>query len=87
MKAAGSRAAGSGVLVLRASGAAGARRLESVSPNRWRGECGCAVGPFSSRQVAEIFGRFAVLRGHCRRPQLRVFPYRDAWYVEVRADA
>lgn len=64
------------------------RTLEPVSPTRWRGECGCAVGPFSSHEVAEIFATMAAARGRCPRARLQLFACRDAWYVEVRpADA
>ena len=67
-------------------GAGGApRTLERVAPTRLRGECGCAVGPFSSRDVAETFSALAAARGRCPRARMQPFACRDAWYVEVRS--
>lgn len=57
--------------------------LQRISPNRWEGQCGCAVGPFSSQGVAETFAALAAARGRCTRGRMQVFVCRDAWYVEV----
>ncbi|MEJ2291462.1 MAG: hypothetical protein P8Y13_03965 [Deinococcales bacterium] len=57
--------------------------LPVVVPNRWQGEIDCAVGPFSSRNVASYFANRVVDFGHYEVFTLRVFAHRDGWYVEV----
>lgn len=72
-----------------ASGTAGieAGSLPIVVPNRWQGEADCLVGPFSGRQVAAYFANRLVDFGQFEVFSMRVFPRRDAWFVEVRARA
>ncbi len=55
-----------------------------VVPNRWQGEANCAVGPFSSKEVAHYFAGRVVDFGQYEVFSMRVFAKRDAWYVEVR---
>ncbi len=56
--------------------------LPVFSPCAWTGEADCAVGPFSSRDVAECFVTLTttwqqdVLNSH-------IFVSGDSWYVEV----
>lgn len=54
-----------------------------IVPNRWRGECGCVVGPFSSNTVAEYFAHSVVDFGQYETVSHRVFVKGDSWYVEV----
>lgn len=61
------------------------RTLPAVAPNRWHGEVGCVVGPFSYSAVAQYFADRHVDIGRYQSFRLVVRPYRDAWYVEVRA--
>lgn len=58
-----------------------------IVPNRWQGEADCLVGPFSGREVAAYFANRLVDFGHFEVFSMRVFPRRNAWYVEVRARA
>ncbi len=55
-----------------------------VVPNRWQGEADCAVGPFSSSEVARYFAGRVVDFGQYEVFSMRVFARRNAWYVEVR---
>ena len=57
----------------------------AILPALWQGEVNCAVGPFSSRNVAEYFAGNVVDFGQLETLTRRVFAKRDAWYVEVRA--
>lgn len=56
-----------------------------IVPNRWQGEADCLVGPFSGREVAAYFANRLVDFGQFEVFTMRVFPKRNAWYVEVRA--
>lgn len=54
-----------------------------LSPNKWRGNSSCLVGPFSSLEAAEVFitakrqlYRFDTFQKH-------VFVRGDSWYVQV----
>ena len=55
-----------------------------IVPNRWQGEINCVVGPFSSQEVADYFASRVVDFGHYEVFSQRVFPKRDAWYVEIQ---
>ncbi|MEJ2287487.1 MAG: hypothetical protein P8Y02_02385 [Deinococcales bacterium] len=58
--------------------------LPVVVPNRWQGEVGCAVGPFSSKTVADYFANRVVDFGQYEVFCLRVFAHGTGWYVEVQ---
>lgn len=58
--------------------------LPVVVPNRWQGEVACAVGPFSSRKVADYFANRVVDFGQYEVFCLRVFVHGNGWYVEVQ---
>lgn len=53
-------------------------------PNCWQGETDCIVGPFSSQEVATYFAGYASEFGQYERFTYKVFPKRDAWYVEIQ---
>jgi hypothetical protein len=55
-----------------------------ISPNRWKGECDCLVGPFSSKQVAEYFTSAKVDFGHYETFETQIVAKRDSWYVQAR---
>lgn len=59
--------------------------LPVIVPNRWQGEADCLVGPFSGREVAAYFANRLVDFGQFEVFTMRVYPKRNAWYVEVRA--
>lgn len=59
------------------------RKCYPVTPNRWQGQKDCVVGPFSDQRVANYFRDTVV---NFNRPA-RIFPLRDAWYVEVLEDS
>lgn len=61
--------------------------LRVIVPNRWQGESDCLVGPFSGHAVASYFANRLVDFGQFEVFSMRVFPKRNAWYVEVRARA
>lgn len=61
-------------------------RLPILAPNAWQGEAGCAVGPFSSRAVAEFYAFGGADFGQYGGLRLRVVANRDSWYVEVRPE-
>lgn len=56
-----------------------------VLPNCWQGETDCIVGPFSGKEVAEYFAGYASQFGQDEGLTYRVFPKRDAWYLEIQA--
>lgn len=58
--------------------------LPVVVPNRWQGEADSLVGPFSGHEVAAYFANRLVDFGQFEVFTMRVFPRRNAWYVEVR---
>jgi hypothetical protein len=55
-------------------------------PTRWQGEVNCIVGPFSSHTVAEYFAHSVVDFGGFEGFVEEVFPYGDAWYIEVQKE-
>lgn len=71
----------------RSAGAAGGRGVDAlpvVVPNHWQGEAACAVGPFSSKEVAAYFANRVVDFGQFEVFSLRVFAHGTGWYVEVQ---
>lgn len=54
-----------------------------IAPNAWMGECGCLIGPFARRFLAEAFANgmveFGQFEGICERVVVRT----DAYYVEA----
>lgn len=65
-------------------GGRGVRPLTPVSPNRWKGETDCVVGPFSSRSLAYDFAGMTTDFGQYEGVRFHVFAKRDSWYVEVQ---
>ena len=65
----------------------GIRFHQPILPNLWKGEANCLVGPFSGKDVAEYFANYASEYGQYECFGYRVFPKRDAWYVEIEASA
>lgn len=53
-------------------------------PNNWQGEANCMVGPFSSHTIANYFTNKVTTLGYPDVFSLRIFPKREAWYVEVQ---
>ncbi len=62
----------------------GVRLLEPVSPNRWKGETDCVIGPFSSRSLANGFASVTTDFGQYGAVRFSVFAKRECWYVEVQ---
>lgn len=64
--------------------ASGRHRANVSSPNLWRGETDCVVGPFSSLEVAQTY--LAMVQ-FCEFDCVleRVFAKGDGWYVTVEA--
>ena len=60
------------------------RTYYPVVPNKWQGEHGCLVGPFSSRAVAEYFSNYVVDLGPYPVSAERILAKGDAYYVEVQ---
>lgn len=54
-----------------------------VAPNRWTGECGYLVGPFTCRRVAERFANAMVEFGQYECVCERVVTHAGAYYVEA----
>ena len=54
-----------------------------VLPNCWKGETGCIVGPFSSKDVAEYFSNYAVDFGQYEDFSYRMFVKGCEWYIEI----
>ncbi len=65
-------------------GGSGVRALTPISPNRWKGETDCLVGPFSSRNLAYGFANVTTDFGQYGGVRFHVFAKRDSWYVEVQ---
>jgi hypothetical protein len=63
----------------------GCQKIVVTLPTRWQGESDCVVGPFSSREVADYFANNVVDFGQFENLSMRVFPYADAWYLEVKS--
>lgn len=61
------------------------RSLPCISPNAWTGQTDTVVGPFSCKTVAIHFADHAVDFGQYEAYLFRLFPKRDAWYLEVAA--
>jgi hypothetical protein len=57
---------------------------KSILPNRWLGESGCLIGPFSCQEVAEHFANVQVDFGQYESYAERVLLIRGSWYVEVK---
>jgi len=68
-------------------GGHGVRLLESISPNCWKGETACVVGPFSSRGTANGFANVTTDFGQYGEVRFSVFAKRECWYVEVQPHA
>ncbi|MEJ2356679.1 MAG: hypothetical protein P8Y13_01185 [Deinococcales bacterium] len=68
-------------------GGAGVRPVTPISPNRWKGETDCIVGPFSNRGLAYGFANVTTDFGQYGGVRFHVFAKRDSWYVEVQAQA
>lgn len=66
------------------SDSSGVHQVLATPPNCWQGETGL-VGPFSSREVTTYFATTAVTFRQTNAVMERIFPYRDGWYVEVKA--
>lgn len=60
------------------------RPLEPISPNRWKGETDCVVGPFSNRYLANGFANVTTDFGQYGAVRFNVFAKRECWYVEVQ---
>jgi hypothetical protein len=66
------------------NGQSGIHMQNTILPNRWQGEAGCVIGPFSSQHVAKMFAMT-----HAAFRQLDVlmdtiFPYHDGWYIQIK---
>ncbi len=59
------------------------RKRQPIVPNRWKGETGCLVGPFSDSSVARYFAGYVVDFGHYSAYTYDVIAVYDSWYVEV----
>lgn len=56
---------------------------EVIAPNAWMGECGCIIGPFPHRHVAEAFANAMVEFGQFEVICERVILHADAFYVQA----
>ena len=65
----------------------GVRQLTLVSPNRWKGETDCLVGPFSHLSLAHGFANLTTDFGQYGGVRFHVFVKGDSWYVEVQRQA
>jgi hypothetical protein len=61
------------------------RHYQPISPNRWRGEVDCVIGPFSSKDVAEYFAGQVADFGQLGDIEQIVFAKRDEWFIEARS--
>lgn len=61
-----------------------AQPRQPILPNQWTGETDCIVGPFSGRNVAELFVNRAVDFGHYETFRQRIFEGDDAWFIEIQ---
>lgn len=69
------------------AGGHGVRLREPISPNRWRGQTDCIVGPFSSRGLAHGFASLTTDFGQYGDVRFTIFAKRECWYVEVQVQA
>jgi len=69
------------------AGGNGVRPRHPISPNRWKGETDCIVGPFSSCSLANGFANVTTDFGQYGAVGFNVFAKRECWYVEVKAQA
>lgn len=60
-------------------------QLPVVAPNAWLGECGCMIGPFERRRVAEAFANAMVEFGQYEGICERVVIHDEAFYVQAVA--
>lgn len=58
------------------------REIPVVVPNKWSGEKGCLVGPFSSKEVAKAFAEIYAPM-FARLEDEPLFARRDSWFVTV----
>ncbi len=65
------------------TGGRGVRPVTPISPNRWKGESDCIVGPFSNRGLAFGFANVTTDFGQYGGVRFHIFAKRDSWYVEV----
>ncbi|HKI56334.1 MAG TPA: hypothetical protein VKB31_04220 [Trueperaceae bacterium] len=56
---------------------------EGTAPNRWMGECGCLIGPFTCRQVAERFVSGMVEFGQYECVCQQVVVHSGSYYVRT----
>jgi hypothetical protein len=61
-----------------------AQARQPILPNQWTGETDCIIGPFTGRNVAELFVNRAVDFGHYETFHQRIFEGDDAWFIEVQ---
>lgn len=66
------------------AGGPAVRARAPISPNRWKGETDCIVGPFSSRSLANGFANVTTDFGQYDGVRFDVFAKRESWYVEVQ---
>lgn len=59
----------------------------TVRPDRWLGQTGCAVGPFTDRKAAERFAGLGVDFGQYTAYRQNVTQRGGDWYVEVTKTA
>ena len=57
----------------------------SVSPNRWQGERGCLIGPFSSRTATVAFITYVLTLNHVQISPEDIFARRGAYFIRVSA--
>lgn len=56
---------------------------KTIEPNRWMGECGYLIGPFTCRHLAECFANTMVEFGQYECMSHRVMAATDGFYVQT----
>lgn len=58
---------------------------QHVLANRWKGERGCIVGPFTELSQAELFEHYVLHRNGISTPYGAVHEHGDSWYITIPA--